>query len=140
MKYLLINAGLVAEVIPGEIENDEGRMVPIEERYHPGFLANLIPVEDDDDVQAGYVAHEDGSFSPWAPPPPTADEIRVQRDGALRAAALRIAPLQDAADLDEATDEELATLKRWKQYRVALSRIEAQAGFPANVQWPEVPQ
>ena len=48
------------------------------------------------------------------------------RDGLLAAAALRIAPLQDAADLEVATSEELATLKLWKQYRIALSRVVSQ--------------
>ena len=54
--------------------------------------------------------------------------------------------LQDATNLDMATDEELARLPRaaseltaWKRYRVLLSRVEAQAGFPDAIEWPEKP-
>lgn len=73
-------------------------------------------------------------------PPPTAEQVRADRDARLAVATLRIAPLQDAADLDEATAAELALLKKWKQYRIALSRIEQQAGFPGAVDWPVSPE
>ncbi|WP_224795477.1 phage tail assembly chaperone [Pseudomonas fluorescens] len=33
----------------------------------------------------------------------------------------------------------MARLKRWKQYRVALNRIEQQMGFPVTVDWPTAP-
>ncbi|WP_455853111.1 tail fiber assembly protein [Pantoea endophytica] len=72
----------------------------------------------------------------------TDDEITAQnvaKKTELRAEADRIiAPLQDAADLDMATDSETASLKLWKQYRVALNRIDANT---ANViTWPEKPE
>lgn len=54
-------------------------------------------------------------------------------------AAIAIAPLQDAVDLDDATAEETALLKKWKQYRVTLNRIEQQAGYPEAVSWPVTP-
>lgn len=63
----------------------------------------------------------------------------LQRDGLLRDAATRIAPLQDAVDLDMATAEETAALKAWKTYRVNLNRIEQQAGFPQSIAWPAPP-
>jgi Caudovirales tail fibre assembly protein. len=50
-----------------------------------------------------------------------------------------IAPLQDAVDLDEATDADLALLKLWKKYRVALSKVEAQPGYPVSIDWPAPP-
>lgn len=62
-----------------------------------------------------------------------------RRDELLAVAALRIAPLQDAADLGSATDAEAALLLSWKQYRVELNRIEQQAGFPTVIEWPESP-
>jgi len=52
----------------------------------------------------------------------------MSRDDLLRTAATRIAPLQDVVDLGDATDSDVARLKRWKQYRVALNRIEQQDG------------
>lgn len=62
-----------------------------------------------------------------------------QRDILLAQAAIRIAPLQDAVDLGESTDEETAMLKQWKLYRVALNRIEQQSGYPLSVEWPVTP-
>ncbi|MFG0501124.1 tail fiber assembly protein [Pseudomonas putida] len=50
-----------------------------------------------------------------------------------------IAPLQDAVELDEATEAEAALLKEWKRYRVALSRVAEQAGYPAMIDWPTPP-
>lgn len=74
------------------------------------------------------------------PPPPTPDEIKARntnaRDALLAAAALAIAPLQDAVDLDEATDEETALLKQWKQYRVAVNRVDLTQTSPT---WPTAP-
>ncbi|WP_447742150.1 tail fiber assembly protein [Pseudomonas laurentiana] len=58
----------------------------------------------------------------------------------LRAAADHaIAPLQDAIDLEEATAEEADRLKAWKRYRIALSRVHEQAGYPNEMDWPALP-
>ncbi|MDH0300614.1 MULTISPECIES: tail fiber assembly protein [unclassified Pseudomonas] len=56
-----------------------------------------------------------------------------------RAADEAIAPLQDAADLDEATQAEALRLKDWKRYRVALNRLPDQPGYPATIDWPAPP-
>ncbi|MFK4234180.1 tail fiber assembly protein [Pseudomonas guariconensis] len=50
-----------------------------------------------------------------------------------------IAPLQDAVDLDEATEAEAALLKEWKRYRVALNRLPDQPGYPGEITWPAPP-
>ncbi len=50
-----------------------------------------------------------------------------------------IAPLQDAVDIDEATTDEEARLKLWKKYRVALSRVPEQEGYPNEIGWPAPP-
>ena len=57
----------------------------------------------------------------------------------LEEAALRIAPLQDAVDIDEATEYEVARLKDWKKYRVALNRIQEQPNYPKIIEWPASP-
>ncbi|MFT0866059.1 tail fiber assembly protein [Pseudomonas sp. CAM1A] len=56
-----------------------------------------------------------------------------------RAADDAIAPLQDAVDLDEATEAEALRLKEWKRYRVALNRLPEQHGYPAEIDWPAPP-
>ncbi|MFV2948029.1 tail fiber assembly protein [Pseudomonas japonica] len=50
-----------------------------------------------------------------------------------------IAPLQDAVDLNEATEAESALLKEWKRYRVALNRLPEQPGYPSGIDWPAPP-
>lgn len=66
-------------------------------------------------------------------------EVQALRDERLRMAALRIAPLQDAHDLGESTETEEALLLSWKRYRIALNRIEQQAGYAVAVDWPLPP-
>lgn len=74
---------------------------------------------------------------------PTSEQIlqaaNAQRDSLLAVAALRIAPLQDAVDLDEATAADKANLLLWKRYRVAVNRVPDQAGYPVTIDWPPQP-
>lgn len=46
--------------------------------------------------------------------------------------------LQDAVDMDEATDEEETALPLWKKYRLLLSRVDANTS--GQIQWPDKPQ
>lgn len=75
--------------------------------------------------------------------PPTAEDLATavgeKRDLLLSIAANRMGPLQDAIDEDAATTDEVTRLKLWKQYRIALNRIELQADYPANIKWPLSP-
>jgi len=48
----------------------------------------------------------------------------------------KIAYLQDAVDLEIATDEEIALLKEWKKYRVLLNRLDVS---DVDVVFPEQP-
>ncbi|PLR23218.1 phage tail protein [Pantoea endophytica] len=50
-----------------------------------------------------------------------------------------IAPLQDAATLGIATDDENASLKAWMTYRVLLNRIDTKSGGASEIIWPEQP-
>jgi len=74
--------------------------------------------------------------------PPMVSELSTQAKQAILAARLREATqkvqmLQDAVDLDMATDEEKAQLTAWKKYRVLLSRADAEAQSPEE--WPQPP-
>lgn len=64
-----------------------------------------------------------------------AEETRAQF---MSEANQRIIPLQDASDLDIATDEELSQLKAWKTYRVLLSRVDVSTA--PDIKWPEKPE
>lgn len=65
--------------------------------------------------------------------------LKADRDALLATAQLRVAPLADAVELASATTQEIAALALWKQYRIELSRLEQQPGFPFNVAWPVAP-
>lgn len=67
------------------------------------------------------------------------DAANLQRDSLLAFAALRIAPLQYAVDLDSATDSEQLNLTAWKQYSIEVNRVSEQVSFPENIVWPVVP-
>ena len=56
-----------------------------------------------------------------------------------RAATTRMAPLQDAVDLGDASPEDELEIEAWKRYRVALNRIQRQPDFPKAIDWPTSP-
>ncbi|WP_213239649.1 tail fiber assembly protein [Citrobacter braakii] len=49
-----------------------------------------------------------------------------------------IALLQDAVELDMATDDDVQLLTAWKKYRVLLSRVKPEEA--PNINWPEKPE
>lgn len=66
-------------------------------------------------------------------------EAGAERDNRLREIVIRIAPLQYAYELGEATNVQLATLQEWKRYTLKLMSIEQQPDFPLVVDWPASP-
>lgn len=66
-------------------------------------------------------------------------EAFIERDKLLSMAAIRIAPLQDAVDLNKAVASDVVKLNLWKQYRVDVNRIDEQEDFPEIVIWPDEP-
>jgi hypothetical protein len=114
----------------------EGDLVEISEEIYNAMFAGQAAGKE---IQAG----KDGYPVLVDPPPLTAEQLTsvalTRRDGLLTFAALRIAPLQSAVDLDDATASDIANLKKWKQYQVALNRIQDQPAFPQDVAWPVEP-
>ena len=77
------------------------------------------------------------------------NDENAERDALVRAAESQkkeqiayageiIATLQDAVDLDMATEEEKLSLTHWKKYRVLLNRIQPEDA--PDIEWPEMPQ
>ncbi|HHX3894349.1 TPA: tail fiber assembly protein [Citrobacter freundii] len=66
------------------------------------------------------------------------EELRAQAEAKktelLSAAAVAIAPLQDAVDEGMATVEETAALSEWKRYRVKVMRVDT-----IKPEWPLLP-
>lgn len=96
---------------------------------------------------------EYGPVAEYAAPVPTAESVRLQvsnltteSTNQINALQQEVNTLQDAVDMEMATDAEAArlaaaklSLTAWKKYRIYLSRVEAQAGFPTSVEWPVKP-
>jgi hypothetical protein len=86
-------------------------------------------------------AGEFGEVAPYQPP--SAEVLAAQaleeRSRRMALATARIAPLQDAVDLEEATVEEIVALRAWKAYRVELNRIDQQDSYPQSISWPVRP-
>ncbi|WP_109866195.1 tail fiber assembly protein [Escherichia coli] len=56
----------------------------------------------------------------------------------IKNATAKIDPLQDAVDLDMATDEEKSRYDAWRKYRVLLTRVDT--SLAPDIPWPEPPK
>lgn len=66
-----------------------------------------------------------------------AEEVHEQKNTLLKQANEFISVLQDALDLDMATDSEKKDLMAWRKYRVLLTRIEPEDA--KDIEWPVKP-
>jgi hypothetical protein len=117
-----------------------GQEIPIELRFHPSLVANMVDITDvNPQPQYGWT-YDGDVFAAPVPYQPTADEIlrnnTATRNSLLDTATRAINPLQDAVDLDDATPADVALLKAWKQYRVAVNRVVLTLAAPV---WPTPP-
>ena len=69
------------------------------------------------------------------PKPPTADEIRAERDRLIESVRWRIERHNDELALGSEPTELLEPLL---QYTQALRDVPQQAGFPESVEWPQL--
>lgn len=107
-------------------------------------LVKMVVAFEGDEIPEGWGFVGAGDPIPDPTPAPlTPDQLlvaaRAERDRLLTYATLRINPLQYAADLDEASDEDLALLKLWKKYSSAVNKTETKPGWPESPQWPDPP-
>lgn len=109
-----------------------------------GEGVSYVEIKEGEPVSIGY--SYDGSK--FTPPPPTKEEVEANQNeiksanlskkrSLLDEASQKISILQDAVDLDMATDDEAAALPLWKKYRVLLSRVDAETS--EEVKFPEKP-
>lgn len=132
--YALVKDGIVVNtaVWDGEAEVNFGEGV------------NAVLFTSDDRVSIGY-SFKNGKF---VEPNPTEDELAAQQASAkasnlsqklyrLEEASQRLSILQDAVDLEMATEKETLALPAWKKYRVLMSRIDADTA--SDIEWPEKP-
>ncbi|WP_409325962.1 tail fiber assembly protein [Serratia liquefaciens] len=79
----------------------------------------------------------------WADIAPPSKETLIaiaeaEKQNRQAIATTAIAPLQDAVDLNIATDEEKQQLMGWKKYRVSLNRVDTSTA--PDIAWPEQPK
>lgn len=136
--YALISAGKVTNTILWDGPED----APME--FEEGVTYVEIPDGAGTFPSAGW-SYDGSSFTA---PPLTAEEEAAITQAALTAnvslkqslmdeASNKISVLQDAVDLEMATDAETAALPLWKKYRVLLNRIDANTS--ETVAWPDKP-
>ncbi|ADW76593.1 tail assembly chaperone gp38 (plasmid) [Rahnella aceris] len=111
-----------------------------------GIIAVGLSDDDWKSVGPGYT-YVNGSLIP--PAAKTPEEVLAEQNAGkvavntakktelIAAATDRISVLQDAVDLEMATEDEAAALPLWKKYRVLLSRVDVQS--PAPIVWPDKP-
>lgn len=71
-----------------------------------------------------------------------AQQAHLQRLTLMSEASQEIAVLTDALDPDvirEPSADDQVKLIAWKAYRVALSKVDQQAGYPHAIEWPPRP-
>ncbi|EPU6502395.1 tail fiber assembly protein [Escherichia albertii] len=64
-------------------------------------------------------------------------EAEETKSSLMQVASEHIAPLQDAVDLEIATEEETSLLEAWKKYRVLLNRVDTSTA--PDIEWPTSP-
>lgn len=111
--------------------------------------ADVVSITDDawkrlcDGQAAGKIITSTATGKPRLSDPPalTKQELIVQAEDKKNTfrtdADYIIQPLQDAADLNIATESEKALLSQWKAYRVQLNRVDTSA--PPDIIWPQKP-
>ncbi|WP_313383136.1 tail fiber assembly protein [Pantoea sp.] len=103
----------------------------------------LVEYDDSNIAGPGYL-YDGKSFSR----PPLTDEeqaiidkqniesVSAMKQRLIDEATLNISILQDAVDMEMATDDEKASLSSWKKYRVLLNRVDVSG---KNISWPSKP-
>lgn len=89
----------------------------------------------------------DGSYqkwdgSQWVADPDAEKQAQIRdaesmKKALMQAAGEKISTLQDAVELELATDDETAQLEQWKKYRVLLNRIDTSTA--PDISWPKQP-
>lgn len=137
--YALVKEGKVVNTIVWDGPNSAELI-----DFGDGVVYEEIPDASGNTPSIGWLL-ENGKFTP---PPLTEAEVEAAKQAAIYSniatkdslmndSTQKISVLQDAVDLEMATDEEKITLQAWKKYRVILSRLNADTD--GDINWPEKP-
>ncbi|WP_323866937.1 tail fiber assembly protein [Xenorhabdus szentirmaii] len=73
-----------------------------------------------------------------SPSPDYVGAAKVEKQYQMSQVNEKIAPLQDASDLEIASEEEKQALAAWRRYRVMLNRVDC--SHAPDIEWPEQPE
>ncbi|MHC8470995.1 tail fiber assembly protein [Plesiomonas shigelloides] len=124
------------------VEDHRGTTVYRTDTAEAVFIDSLGPLPENTVLQAPNGEYERWDGSQWVKDPVAEKQAQIeqantQKNMLLRQAGERIAPLQDAVDLDMASTEETALLADLKRYRVLLSRVDTH--LAPDIDWPLAP-
>lgn len=126
--YARIEEQRVAEIVSLDVKP--------EMLYHPSLVwVDISALETPPEVNYLY---RDGVFS--APVIEAEDPVYLaasRKAAEMEEASRLMAPLQDAVDIGKATQDEIARLNEWKEYRVILNRIDTTKA--PDIDWPQKP-
>jgi hypothetical protein len=128
------------------VEDHRGAVVYHTATGEPRTWGLLGALPDDYTLQAPATAFDawDAEHDQWKLD--EAAQLAALKDAAIRKRALllqyasnQVNALQDAVDLEIATEAETKALKSWKTYRVLLNRVDTVGAVPAETDWPASP-
>ena len=153
--YARVQRGLVVEIIapmaydaeaPDWNDGDLSRIgqdIPIELRYTPDLVAMMFDISEiSPPPQFGWT-FDGTTFAAPEPYQPSPDELKAsalaQRDALLAAANQATAGMSDAYIIGLLNADDTATFKAYAAYKLALGKIDTQAGYPQTIKWPVAP-
>ncbi|HFP1491315.1 TPA: tail fiber assembly protein, partial [Escherichia coli] len=107
------------------------------------FISELGPLPENVTWLSPYGEYQKWNGTSWVKDAEAEKLFRIReaeetKNSLMQVASEHIAPLQDAVDLDIATEEEASLLAAWKTYRVLLHRVDTTVA--ADIEWPVAPQ
>lgn len=131
----LMQLGLIDIPVGFKLENN----MLIEMTYDEKVIAGLEAIPSNMKIENGQLLHknQDEIFNEMTPEEKE-NFIRSKRDNLINEADILLIKYQEQVELgviNADDDYRLALL----QYKECLRNVPAQAGFPANVEWPEIP-
>jgi hypothetical protein len=130
----MIIVSVVGQSIP---DNDYGCDISM-------LFPNNASVAEVEDLPAGFTINGEWQYRDGIIVPrkysnaELSENAERKKDVLISECSIDIMPLQDAVDLNIATEAEIAKLANWKKYRVELSRIDT--NLAPDIDWPTPPE
>lgn len=125
------------------IDNDTGVIRSISDDTSRLYPVGMTVVEIDSlpdgcDIFGGWVFKNGGIVPRVIPQEEKEQTAKKTKSALIDLATKAMAPLQDAKELNIATNNELSKLNEWMTYRVAINRVDTSQS--TDIEWPAAPQ